>query len=71
MARGVKVQPLSWHSQRPHRPGLVLGYAANPPTAITAGIAALGEVARQIVKDSGRSPVRSSVKRCTSASAGR
>jgi GntR family transcriptional regulator/MocR family aminotransferase len=43
MARGVKVQPLSWHSQRPHRPGLVLGYAANPPTAIAAGVAVLGE----------------------------
>ncbi|HEY3957186.1 MAG TPA: PLP-dependent aminotransferase family protein [Streptosporangiaceae bacterium] len=48
MARGVKVQPLSWHSQRPHRPGLVLGYAANPPTAITDGIAALGAIVREI-----------------------
>ena len=32
LARGVKIQPLSWHCQRPQRPGLVLGYAASPPT---------------------------------------
>jgi len=35
-ARGVKVQPLSWHSQHPQRPGLVLGYAANTPSDIQA-----------------------------------
>jgi GntR family transcriptional regulator / MocR family aminotransferase len=54
MARGVKVQPLSWHCQRPHRPGLVLGYAASPPTTITTGIAALREAAGEIGEDSGR-----------------
>jgi DNA-binding transcriptional MocR family regulator len=41
VARGVKVQPLSWHSQRPGQPGLVLGYAANTPTDINDGIATL------------------------------
>lgn len=44
LARGVKVQPLSWHSQRPRQPGLVLGYAANPPGAISEGVATLGTV---------------------------
>ncbi|MEP7019913.1 MAG: PLP-dependent aminotransferase family protein [Pseudonocardiales bacterium] len=44
LARGVKVQPLSWHRQRPGRPGLVLGYAASPPADITEGIATLGEL---------------------------
>jgi GntR family transcriptional regulator / MocR family aminotransferase len=44
LAVGVKVQPLSWHSQRGHRPGLVLGYAANPPAVIEDGIAALSDV---------------------------
>jgi GntR family transcriptional regulator/MocR family aminotransferase len=38
-ARGVKVQPLSWHAQRPGPPGLVLGYAANSRADITDGIA--------------------------------
>jgi GntR family transcriptional regulator/MocR family aminotransferase len=54
LARGVKVQPLSWHSQRPHRPGLVLGYAANPPSAITDGIAVLGGIATDLAKDARR-----------------
>lgn len=44
LARGVKVQPLSWHRQRPGRPGLVLGYAATPPGGIAEGIAVLGDV---------------------------
>ncbi|MEU7754205.1 PLP-dependent aminotransferase family protein [Micromonospora sp. NPDC049171] len=39
LARGVKVQPLSWHCQRPYRPGLVLGYAARTTTEIDEGIA--------------------------------
>ncbi|RXS68356.1 PLP-dependent aminotransferase family protein [Streptomyces sp. TM32] len=43
LARGVKVHPLSWHRQRPGRPGLVLGYAARTPGDITAGMALLGE----------------------------
>ncbi|MFC0626634.1 aminotransferase-like domain-containing protein [Kribbella deserti] len=41
LARGVKVQPLSWHHQRPARPGLVLGYAANSPSDLTEGIATI------------------------------
>ncbi|RJL35797.1 PLP-dependent aminotransferase family protein [Bailinhaonella thermotolerans] len=44
LERGIKVHPLSWHAQRPGRPGLVLGYAASPPTAITEAIAVLGEL---------------------------
>lgn len=44
LARGVKVQPLSWHSRRPYRPGLVLGYAARTPGEIAEGVAVLGEV---------------------------
>ncbi len=47
LARGVKVQPLSWHSQRPTQPGLVLGYAARTPTEITDGVAILGAVLRR------------------------
>ncbi|WP_406044814.1 hypothetical protein OG799_10325 [Micromonospora sp. NBC_00898] len=39
LRRGVKVQPLSWHGQRPQPPGLVLGYAANAPGDIERGIA--------------------------------
>ncbi|GIJ12665.1 PLP-dependent aminotransferase family protein [Micromonospora andamanensis] len=46
LARGVKVQPLSWHCLRPYRPGLVLGYAANTASAIDAGIAAVAAARR-------------------------
>jgi GntR family transcriptional regulator / MocR family aminotransferase len=38
LERGVKVQPLSWHRQRPGPPGLVLGYAARTSTEIAEGI---------------------------------
>ncbi|ARQ69140.1 PLP-dependent aminotransferase family protein [Streptomyces marincola] len=48
LARGVKVQPLSWHSQRPTRPGLVLGYAASTPTAIADGVRILGDALRTL-----------------------
>ena len=48
LARGVKVQPLSWHSQRPSQPGLVLGYAASTPTDINEGVATLGNVLRRL-----------------------
>ncbi|MEH1169027.1 PLP-dependent aminotransferase family protein [Micromonospora sp. CPCC 205539] len=41
LARGVKVQPLSWHCQRPYRPGLVLGYAANTASTLEEGIATI------------------------------
>ena len=44
--RGVKVQPLSWHSQRPQHPGLVLGYAASTPALIADGIAVIGQALR-------------------------
>jgi GntR family transcriptional regulator / MocR family aminotransferase len=44
--RGVKVQPLSWHRQRPGQPGLVLGYAAATPSDINEGIATLGSLLR-------------------------
>lgn len=47
LARDVKVHPLSWHSQRPHRPGLVLGYAASTPTDIGEGVGTLGELLRR------------------------
>lgn len=46
LARGVKVQPLSWHCQRPYRPGLVLGYAARTPTEIADGVAAVAAALR-------------------------
>ncbi|MEV0598759.1 PLP-dependent aminotransferase family protein [Streptomyces sp. NPDC050315] len=48
LARGVKCQPLSWHRQRPGRPGLVLGYAATPPGVIAEGVSALGEALRTL-----------------------
>jgi GntR family transcriptional regulator/MocR family aminotransferase len=38
---GVKTQPLSWHSQTPSPPGLVLGYAARTPTELTEAMATL------------------------------
>jgi GntR family transcriptional regulator/MocR family aminotransferase len=44
LAHGVKVQPLSWHSQHPNQPGLVLGYPANTPTDISQGVAILGNL---------------------------
>lgn len=47
LARGVKVQPLSWHRQRPAAPGLVLGYAASTPTEIGEGVTVLGEAVRR------------------------
>jgi len=44
---GVKVQPLSWHRQSPGPPGLVLGYAASTPDAISAGVAILRKAFRR------------------------
>ncbi len=43
---GVKVQPLSWHRLRPGPPGLVLGYAASHPDAVTEGVRLLGRALR-------------------------
>jgi GntR family transcriptional regulator/MocR family aminotransferase len=48
ISQGVKVQPLSWHCQKPYPPGLVLGYAANTPTSITTGITLLGGLVREL-----------------------
>lgn len=48
LERGVKVQPLSWHSQRSNQRGLVLGYAANTPTEISDGIEALGRALQEL-----------------------
>ncbi|MFF9327197.1 PLP-dependent aminotransferase family protein [Streptomyces sp. NPDC014776] len=48
LAHGVKCHPLSWHRQHPGRPGLVLGYAATPPGAITEGVAILGKLLRRL-----------------------
>jgi GntR family transcriptional regulator/MocR family aminotransferase len=43
LTHGIKTHPLSWHTQRPHPPGLVLGYAASPPTDITEAITTLAK----------------------------
>jgi GntR family transcriptional regulator/MocR family aminotransferase len=45
LARGVKVQPLSWHAQLRREPGLILGYAARPPAEISEAIVTLGDIA--------------------------
>jgi GntR family transcriptional regulator/MocR family aminotransferase len=50
LARGVKVQPLSWHRQRPGPPGLVLGYAANSPAGIGEGVETLGEALGRVAR---------------------
>jgi GntR family transcriptional regulator/MocR family aminotransferase len=47
LALGVKVQPLSWHGQRPQPPGLVLGYAAASRADIHEGVATLGTALRR------------------------
>ncbi|HEX4791111.1 MAG TPA: PLP-dependent aminotransferase family protein, partial [Actinospica sp.] len=48
LARGVKTQPLSWHRQRPGRPGLVLGYAAATPTDAARGVELLAAAWREV-----------------------
>ncbi|MET9888248.1 PLP-dependent aminotransferase family protein [Streptomyces sp. NPDC006430] len=45
---GVKTHPLSWHRVRSGPPGLVLGYAAGPPSELEEGIALLGEALRRV-----------------------
>lgn len=47
LARGVKVHPLSWHSQRSAQPGLVLGYAARTPGEITEAVAKIAIAIRR------------------------
>jgi GntR family transcriptional regulator/MocR family aminotransferase len=49
LAKGVKTHPLSWHSQLPHAPGLVLGYAARTPTEITEAIGVIAAAQAQRV----------------------
>ncbi|ATL27916.1 PLP-dependent aminotransferase family protein [Streptomyces formicae] len=44
LAHGVKVHPLSWHTQLPHAPGLVLGYAATGTAEIAEGVRVLGRL---------------------------
>ncbi|GGN83088.1 hypothetical protein GCM10011579_071480 [Streptomyces albiflavescens] len=48
LARGVKAHPLSWHRHRPGPPGLLLGYAASPATAIAEGVTAIGDALRDL-----------------------
>jgi GntR family transcriptional regulator / MocR family aminotransferase len=48
LARGVKTQPLSWHSQRTGPPGLVLGYAARTASEIADGVAIVGEALHEL-----------------------
>ncbi|MBB0230647.1 PLP-dependent aminotransferase family protein, partial [Streptomyces calidiresistens] len=63
---GVRVHPLSWHRfsrpgpphPSPRRPGLVLGYAAHPPGAITEGVALLGGAVRGLLGPSHGTPRR-------------
>ena len=43
---GVLVHPLSWHRLAPGPPGLVLGYAANPPDRLAEAAKRLGAVLR-------------------------
>nr|WP_202886738.1 PLP-dependent aminotransferase family protein [Kribbella sandramycini] len=44
LTQGIKIHPLSWHAQLPTAPGLVLGYAAQPPTALTQAIQTLAQL---------------------------
>jgi GntR family transcriptional regulator / MocR family aminotransferase len=48
LERGVKVQPLSWHTQLRREPGLILGYAARPPAEVSEAVAILGEIADRL-----------------------
>ncbi|MFF5609978.1 PLP-dependent aminotransferase family protein [Streptomyces cellulosae] len=48
LALGVKCHPLFWHRQLPGRPGLVIGYAADPPGTLTEGVALLGKALRTL-----------------------
>ncbi|GAB3950539.1 MocR-like pyridoxine biosynthesis transcription factor PdxR [Streptomyces sparsus] len=48
LTRGVKTQPLSWHSRHPGQPGLVLGYAATAPADIETGVATLARALRAV-----------------------
>lgn len=43
---GVRVQPLSWHRQRPGPPAVVVGYAAHPPDRLREAVTRLAQVLR-------------------------
>ncbi|WP_232234421.1 PLP-dependent aminotransferase family protein [Actinoplanes sp. N902-109] len=43
-AAGVRVHPLSWHRQEPGVPGLVLGYAAQPPDRLEEAARRIGAI---------------------------
>lgn len=51
LARGVKVQPLSWHRQGRGAPGLVMGYAARSASEIADGVAVVGSVVGSVVRE--------------------
>ncbi|MFF1375964.1 PLP-dependent aminotransferase family protein [Streptomyces sp. NPDC058308] len=46
LRHGVKTHPLTWHTQLPHPPGLVLGYAASTTAEIAEGVGLLGRLMR-------------------------
>jgi GntR family transcriptional regulator/MocR family aminotransferase len=46
LTQGVKVQPLTWHRQKPGPPGLVMGYAAVTATQSTEGVETIGRLLR-------------------------
>ncbi|MGW6708410.1 aminotransferase class I/II-fold pyridoxal phosphate-dependent enzyme, partial [Streptomyces sp. NPDC054956] len=48
LSLGVKAHPLSWHRLHPGPPGLVLGYAAGPPSELEEGVAAFGTALRHL-----------------------
>jgi GntR family transcriptional regulator / MocR family aminotransferase len=48
LARGVKVQPLSWHRQRDGAPGLVMGYAARTASEIEEAVSVVGAAVREL-----------------------
>ncbi|AZM60798.1 MULTISPECIES: PLP-dependent aminotransferase family protein [unclassified Streptomyces] len=52
LTHGVKCHPLSWHRQLPGPPGLVLGYAADPPGTLTEGVRTLGRALRELTRRS-------------------
>ena len=52
LTHGVKCHPLSWHRRLPGPPGLVLGYAADPPGVLTEGVRTLGQALRELTRRS-------------------
>ena len=56
-AAGVRVHPLSMHRCTAGAAGLVIGYAANGPTRLEAGVAAIGRAVAAGARASDRGPV--------------